>query len=344
MELKEIQEYVKKQLSEKRYNHSVGVMERSEELAKMYGADVEIAKKIGIAHDVAKEISEEDKLKYVKDNNIEIDEVERENTPLLHAKIGKDIAIKKFGFSESMGQAIANHTTGNKNMDIYSKILFIADRTSKDRNFEDYQKDIDFLGGTNFPVLDADKSEQMKTLAEKIAAEGDSVGGVLESVILGMPAGVGEPWFGTLESELSYALFSIPAIKGVQFGDGFDMVDSFGSEFNDSLQIVQDNGKSKVITKTNHNGGINGGISNGMPILFRCAVKPTPSIYKTQDTIDMSKNENAKLNIQGRHDPAIIHRARIVVDSVASFVIYDALAGRFGTDFFGEKGNFWRKN
>lgn len=214
----------------------------------------------------------------------------------------------------------------------------------KDRNFEDYQKDIDFLGGTNFPVLDADKSEQMKTLAEKIAAEGDSVGGVLESVILGMPAGVGEPWFGTLESELSYALFSIPAIKGVQFGDGFDMVDSFGSEFNDSLQIVQDNGKSKVITKTNHNGGINGGISNGMPILFRCAVKPTPSIYKTQDTIDMSKNENAKLNIQGRHDPAIIHRARIVVDSVASFVIYDTLAGRFGTDFFGEKGNFWRKN
>ena len=214
----------------------------------------------------------------------------------------------------------------------------------KDRNFEDYQNDIDFLGGTNFPVLDADKSEQMKTLAEKIAAEGDSVGGVLESVILGMPAGVGEPWFGTLESELSYALFSIPAIKGVQFGDGFDMVDSFGSEFNDSLQIVQDNGKSKVITKTNHNGGINGGISNGMPILFRCAVKPTPSIYKTQDTIDMSKNENAKLNIQGRHDPAIIHRARIVVDSVASFVIYDALAGRFGTDFFGEKGNLWRKN
>lgn len=214
----------------------------------------------------------------------------------------------------------------------------------KDRNFEDYQKDIDFLGGTNFPVLDSDKSDQMKALAEKIAAEGDSVGGVLESVILGMPAGVGEPWFGTLESELSYALFSIPAIKGVQFGDGFDMVDSRGSEFNDSLQIVQENGKSKVITKTNHNGGINGGISNGMPILFRCAVKPTPSIYKTQDTIDMSKNENAKLNIQGRHDPAVIHRARIVVDSVVSFVIYDALAGRFGTDFFGEKGNFWRKD
>ena len=140
MELEQIQKYIKEHLSEKRYNHSVGVMERSEELAKKYGADVEIAKKIGIAHDVAKEMAEEEKLKYLKENNIEIDEIERKNTPLLHAKIGKDIAIKKFGFSEDMGQAIAEHTTGNKNMGIYSKILFIADRTSKDRNFEDLEQ------------------------------------------------------------------------------------------------------------------------------------------------------------------------------------------------------------
>ena len=139
MKLEDIQNYIKDKLSEKRYYHSVCVMERSEELAKKYGADIEIAKKIGIAHDVAKEIPEEEKLKYVKDNNIEIDETERENTALLHAKIGKDISMKKFGFNESMGQAIANHTTGNKDMDIYSKILFIADRTSKDRNFEDLE-------------------------------------------------------------------------------------------------------------------------------------------------------------------------------------------------------------
>lgn len=137
MELKEIQEYIKNTLSEERYYHSICVMERSEELAKQFGADIEIVKKIGIAHDVAKEMSEEEKLKYVKENDIEIDDMERKNTSLLHAKIGKDIAIKKFGFSESMGQAIENHTTGNKNMDLYSKILFIADRTSKDRNFED---------------------------------------------------------------------------------------------------------------------------------------------------------------------------------------------------------------
>lgn len=209
----------------------------------------------------------------------------------------------------------------------------------QDRNFCDYENDIQFLSGTNFPVLDNEKSSQMKNYIEQIANEGDSVGGVLETVIYGAPAGVGEPWFGTLESKLSYALFGIPAIKGVQFGDGFDLVNSKGSEFNDSFEITKNKkGKNVISTKTNHNGGINGGISNGMPIIFRCAVKPTPSIYKTQDTIDMSKNENAKLNIQGRHDPAIIHRARIVADSVVAFVIYDALAERYGTDFFGEKG------
>lgn len=139
MELNEIQEYIKNILSEKRYYHSMCVMERSRELAKKYGADTEISEKIGIAHDVAKEMTEEEKLEYVKENNIEIDDTERENTGLLHAKIGKDIAIKQFEFTENMGQAIANHTTGNKDMDIYSKILFIADRTSKDRNFEDLE-------------------------------------------------------------------------------------------------------------------------------------------------------------------------------------------------------------
>ena len=139
MEIEKIREYVKDHLSERRYNHSLGVMERAKELAIKFGADIDTCAKIGILHDIAKEMTEEEKLKYVKENNIEIDEIEKINTGLLHAKIGKDIAIKKFGFTESMGQAIANHTTGNKNMDIYSKILFIADRTSIDRNFEDLE-------------------------------------------------------------------------------------------------------------------------------------------------------------------------------------------------------------
>ncbi len=130
---------------------------------------------------------------------------------------------------------------------------------------------------------------------------------------------------------MSHALFSIPAIKGVQFGAGFDMADCFGSEYNDPF-VLRD---GKVVTTTNNNGGINGGITNGMPISFRCAVKPTPSIYKEQDSVDIVKNEETKLQIKGRHDPAIIHRARVVVDSVTALVVYDLLAARFGTDFFG---------
>ena len=201
----------------------------------------------------------------------------------------------------------------------------------KDRDFEDYEKDIQTLSQTDFAVLDEQKAAEMKALAEKVAAQGDSVGGVLETVITGLPAGLGEPWFGTLDGLLSYAMFSIPAIKGVQFGAGFDLVNHFGSEYNDAFRMDG----SKVVTSSNNNGGINGGISNGMPVLFRCAVKPTPSIYKEQNTIDMKQKTNAKLQIQGRHDPAIIHRARIVVDSMAALVIYDALASRYGTDFFG---------
>lgn len=202
----------------------------------------------------------------------------------------------------------------------------------KDRDFADYDADIMALGQTNFAVLDSDKAAEMKAYAEKIAAEGDSVGGVLETVVTGMPAGVGEPWFGTLESVLSYALYSVPAIKGVQFGAGFDMVNQRGSEFNDPFKMDGD----RVVTTTNHNGGINGGISNGMPITFRCAVKPTPSIYKEQDTVNMKDKVDAKLQIEGRHDPAIIHRARVVVDSMTALMIYDALAGRYGTDYFEE--------
>ena len=200
-----------------------------------------------------------------------------------------------------------------------------------DRDFEDFDKDIDFINDCEFPVFDMDAAECMRKIAEKAADEGDSVGGILETAVIGMPAGVGEPWFDTVEGILSHALYSIPAIKGVEFGLGFDGTTCFGSEYNDSLY----NTGMGIATKTNNNGGINGGITNGMPIVFRLAVKPTPSIYKQQDSINLNTNEDAKLKIAGRHDPAIIHRARIVVDSVTALVIYDLLCGRFGTDFFG---------
>ena len=199
-----------------------------------------------------------------------------------------------------------------------------------DRGFEDYAKDIESLSKTNFPILDEKKAADIREMMEQTASEGDSVGGVLETVITGMPTGVGEPWFDTVEGILAHAMYSIPAIKGVQFGDAFDMVDKKGSEYNDAFRMEGD----RVVTLTNHNGGINGGITNGMPILFRCAVKPTPSIYKKQESIELNSRKDADLEIIGRHDPAIIHRARIVVDSMTALAVYDMLAVRYGTDWF----------
>ena len=139
----------------------------------------------------------------------------------------------------------------------------------------------------------------------------------------------GEPWFDSLESVLSHALFSIPAVKGVEFGEGFAMADMRGSEANDSFAVLD----GEIVTRTNHNGGINGGISNGMPLIFRCAVKPTPSIYREQDTVDFLRRQEEKLLISGRHDPAIVHRARVVADSVTAIVLCDMLALRYGTDY-----------
>ena len=201
-----------------------------------------------------------------------------------------------------------------------------------DRGFDDVEADIKSLNDLTFAVLDSAKDVQMKAAIEAAAAEGDSVGGVLETAVLGMPAGVGEPWFDTVEGVLSHALFSVPAVKGVQFGDAFGMVNGRGSDYNDTFYISD----KEIKTRTNHNGGINGGITNGMPIVFRCAVKPTPSIFKAQETVDFMKGENSVLELKGRHDPAIIHRARVVVDSVTALAIADLLAMRFGTDWMTE--------
>ena len=194
---------------------------------------------------------------------------------------------------------------------------------------ENLQADIRSLSGSTFAVLDQDAAAAMRAAIEQAAAEGDSVGGVLETAVTGLPAGIGEPWFDSLESVLSHALFGIPAVKGVEFGDGFALSDMRGSTANDSFTVRD----GQIVTRTNHNGGINGGISNGMPLLFRCAVKPTPSIYKEQDTVDFAAGRDAKLALKGRHDPAIVHRARVVADSVCALVLCDMLAQRYGTDY-----------
>ncbi|MBQ7337137.1 MAG: chorismate synthase [Clostridia bacterium] len=184
------------------------------------------------------------------------------------------------------------------------------------------------LGERAFPTLDSGAGERMVAAIEQAKMDADSVGGVLETAIVGLPAGLGEPWFDSLEGQLAHALFSIPGIKGVEFGAGFAMSEMRGSEANDPFRVIED----RIVTATNRNGGINGGITNGMPVTFRCAVKPTPSIAKEQQTVDFYKCEEQDFVIHGRHDPCIAHRARIVVDSVAAMVVADALLQRYGND------------
>lgn len=200
-----------------------------------------------------------------------------------------------------------------------------------DRDFSSYNEDTDILADKLFPVLDREAEERMTNEILAAAKMGDSVGGILECAAVGLPVGIGEPWFDSIESTLSHALFSIPGVKGVEFGLGFGFADKLGSEANDPF--VTD-GRT-VYTETNNSGGINGGITNGMPVIFRVAVRPTPSIFKEQNTVSLSKMENTVLKINGRHDPAIIHRARAVVDAITAIALSDALVTAYGTSYFG---------
>ena len=149
--------------------------------------------------------------------------------------------------------------------------------------------------------------------------KGDSLGGIIKSVTMNVPPGLGEPIFGSLESDISKAIFSIPAVKGVEFGSGFAGSERFGSENNDPFIIKN----GKISTKTNNSGGILGGISNGMPIVFRVAFKPASSIAKYQDTVNVKTKKNIKLQVGGRHDPCVVPRAPPVVDSLVSLILAD---------------------
>lgn len=198
----------------------------------------------------------------------------------------------------------------------------------KDRTFEDYPKDILSLQAKHFPVLD-DVEEQMKAKMEEAFLQQDSLGGILQTAIIGLPAGLGEPWFSSVEGKIANALFSIGGIKGVEFGAGFDFAQMSGAVANDSFYMEN----QTIRTKTNHNGGVNGGITNGMPVWFNVAVKPTPSIGQVQDTVDLIQKKDSHIQIQGRHDPAIIRRMAVVVDSIVAIVVADMLASRYGNDF-----------
>jgi len=198
-----------------------------------------------------------------------------------------------------------------------------------DRDFCDFSKDICALNKKTFAVLDENCEEAMKNSILQAAKEGDSVGGILETAVTGIPAGVGEPWFDSAESLISHMMFSIPAVKGIEFGAGFAFADMKGSCANDPIKI--ENGK--IVTETNNNAGINGGITNSMPLIFRTVIKPTPTIFKPQNTVDFLDMSETVIEPKGRHDPAIVHRARIVQDAATAIVLCDMLAMRYGTDW-----------
>ena len=185
------------------------------------------------------------------------------------------------------------------------------------------------LNELDFPVI-SDVRSKMEEEIKEAKLHNDSIGGIIQVAINNVPVGLGEPVFSSLEGELSKALFAIGGIKGIEFGLGFNFANKKASEVNDEFYIKN----HKVMTKTNNNGGINGGISNGMPIIFNLAVKPTPSIYKKQKTIDMQKKINDEIIIVGRHDPAIIRRMNIVVRAMCAFVIADMLLIDKGYDIF----------
>lgn len=195
----------------------------------------------------------------------------------------------------------------------------------KDTPFEmtDGAELFDKIASKDFPVINDGAGEKMKEAIVTAAESLDSVGGVIECMVTGVPAGIGEPMFDGVENRLASALFGIPAIKGVEFGKGFEAAGLRGSENNDPY--VMENGEIK--TATNNAGGILGGITNGAPIVVRVAVKPTPSIAKEQDTVSLSRGEAAKLVVKGRHDPCIAQRAVPVVEAVTATVILDMLIG-----------------
>lgn len=172
-----------------------------------------------------------------------------------------------------------------------------------------------------FSVLNAEKGQKMLSLIEKVKGEGDSVGGVIECAIEGVSQGVGEPMFDGIENKISQITFGIPAVKGIEFGLGFASTLLKGSENNDAFYVSD----GSVLTKTNNSGGILGGISNGMPIIFKVAIKPTPSISKEQESVNITTMQNENVTVSGRHDPCIVPRAVPCVEAAAAIAILDLL-------------------
>ncbi len=182
-------------------------------------------------------------------------------------------------------------------------------------------EDLKKLTNNGFPLLNSSVEASMKEAILKAKVDKDSIGGVVEAAVINLPPGLGSPFFNSVESNLAHLLFSIPGIKGVEFGEGFGITKLKGSVANDEYYIEE----NKIRTYSNNNGGVLGGITNGMPLIFRAAVKPTASIGKIQNTVDIEKRENTKLEIRGRHDPCIVPRVLPIIEAAASIAILDLL-------------------
>ena len=175
-----------------------------------------------------------------------------------------------------------------------------------------------------FPTVSDAAGEAMRSAIAAARAEGDSLGGVIECAVLGLPAGLGDPMFDGMENRIAAAVFGVPAVKGIEFGAGFAAAELRGSENNDAFSV--ENGR--IITSSNHCGGILGGITDGMPLVFRAAVKPTPSIARSQQSVNLTTGEIVPLTVTGRHDPCIVPRAVPCVEAAAAIAVYDALLAR----------------
>ena len=218
--------------------------------------------------------------------------------------------------------AVAKQALAQAGILVGAHILQIAD--IKEENFNPLgidDKKIAELAGKDFAVMNDAIGEKMQAKILEAKAELNSVGGVIEAMVTNVPAGLGAPYFDSVESRLSHALFSVPAVKGVEFGDGFGISEMTGAEANDQLHYAD----GKVVAETNHNGGITGGITNGMPVIFRVAIKPTPSISREQKTISLQEKCDTTLTIVGRHDPCIVQRAVPVIEAVTAWTMWDLL-------------------
>lgn len=214
-----------------------------------------------------------------------------------------------------MAGAIARKALGNIGAEVIAHTVEIGGIAARTASYDDIRKAV------NDPLRCADTaaSKRMADLIAEVKKEDDSLGGIIEGIAINVPAGLGEPVFANLDGELARALLAIPAVKGVEFGAGFTAARLRGSQNNDPFRIVG----GKVVTTTNNSGGINGGISNGMPLVVRVAVKPTSSIAIEQDTVDIAKMENTTITVGGRHDACIVPRAVVVVEAMMALTLCD---------------------